>query len=209
MKDKLKSLGIIIIVIYFFISSFIMVPLYTYKDIKENDSFFRYFVVSPIIGVLKGYTWPYHIYYNSTLSKENELGKREVKNFFKAYDKYIKATDNLREWTYSDKNKDAESFKAFFNESIDTYIEINEILIVTDNNILNQVYEGLGSTKVNFQEAIEEYIIIINKLVNNELQNKNERDLLIYKADSKLYEVQKWFKDNQKELQKALNKVLK
>ena len=208
MKNKLKNLGAFILGAYFLVSTFVMIPYYTYNDIKENDSFFRYFAISPFIGMLKGYTWPYHIYSNSVENKENELVKKEINKFFMAYDKYIKVSDNFKEWLYLDKNKDAKGFSVIFNQTLDGYKEINEILINTDDKVLNQAYKGLGNTKVNFQEAIKKYISVINITLKNE-QDNSEIGILTQKADSKLYEVQKWLRDNAKELEKSLNEVMK
>lgn len=40
---------------------FVFTPYYTYKYIKETDSFFKYALLSGPVGVAKGLAWPYFV----------------------------------------------------------------------------------------------------------------------------------------------------
>jgi len=167
MVEFFKKIGIGIIFIYFALTSFIAIPVYTWNEIKESDSFLYYITLAPIVGSVKALAWPYDLG-----KKYNLFGNRKVNyNPLKPYQ------DSSR--------------KQLKKDNVTRYVLATKLLIQHNQEIMDKAMKiTQGTLTKSFEQAQKD----VNKSSLKEL--KNEFKKLLQKNSSLLSQAKKALKKN-------------
>lgn len=174
----------------------------TWQDIKQHDSFIRYIFVSPVVGFINSFTWPYDVYVNNfeettqaiETTQDNTLSEVQVNNinqYMRAQNNFVSAMTLTREIRVSkDPKGDLEKIDSLLNST-------KEKILATDRMVLNNFYHGLG-------DIAHDKLLKMAQYYQSGMQRDGDRSN-IARGDALLIDYNEWMANNWGKVGKALN----
>lgn len=174
-----------------------MVPYFTYDDIKESNSFMRYVFLSPIVGTLKGATWPVSLPYSIYANREKYLDQNVIT--------YFKTLHYIKEYNLNYQKFMANSDKLFLEKAMDNIHFANSEFKKCKTIELNKYYKGWASASSNLKIYFENMDELINLKRQGQLETTEFKQVEMQMAKA-FSRHQVWLTEHYPSLLKALKK---
>jgi hypothetical protein len=194
-KELIKTVSIFIAAIYLFIALTIAGPYFTWKDIQGSNSFFRYIVVSPIVGWFQGVAWPYYLYKQIEEKEVREVRVKNLEHFLGGKEYLLLMNQEmqniaLRLMANIIKNKDNPSKNKELIKNIDLtrFKELLELSKASfnkcDDKVLSDIHHNLSYIKNQLLHVLDYYNTALDYGINSDKARVN-----FEKGDAILLEV--------------------
>jgi hypothetical protein len=196
-KELIKTVSIFIAAIYLFIALTIAGPYFTWKDIQGSNSFFRYIVVSPIVGWFQGVAWPYYLYKQIEEKEVREVRVKNLEHFLGGKEYLLLMNQEmqniaLRLMANIIKNKEDPSKNKELAKNIDLtrlkdFLELSRSSFnKCDDKVLNGIHHNLGYIKNQFLLVLDYYSAGLDYGINtdNTRINLEKGDAILLKINS-------------------------
>ena len=163
------------------------IPAFTYEDIKQHDSYFRYIFVSPLVGILKSPAWPY---FAINSDSQEKLSNKSVDSFFQALHGLSETNKLYGEFAISTNPRDEAAKIVYWLHATET------ILKSCDESELEAIYPGWGKSTALLKAGVT--------LAAN--ASEKETPGVTARKDDLLNRYQIWISANSTNLDKILRK---